>query len=56
MTDDIRPLLDREEIRDVIFRYARGIDRRDFELVRKILPRFAFTAAPCTTTTATHWV
>ncbi|MGV0793506.1 nuclear transport factor 2 family protein [Mycolicibacterium sp. XJ1819] len=35
MTDGISQLLDREEIRDVIYRYARGIDRRDFELVRQ---------------------
>ena len=27
-------LIDREQIRDVIYRYARGVDRRDYELVR----------------------
>jgi len=30
---DIQALLDRAHIRDVILRYARGIDRRDWELV-----------------------
>ena len=28
-------LLDRREIEDVVLRYCRGIDRRDFELVRR---------------------
>lgn len=32
--DALRGLLDRQEIHDVLMRYARGIDRRDFELVR----------------------
>src|SRR5438270_1393452 len=30
----VRLLLDRAEIHDVIMRYAAGVDRRDFELVR----------------------
>ncbi len=32
MTPD--ELVDRELIRDLVQRYARGVDRRDFELVR----------------------
>jgi SnoaL-like domain len=28
-------LIDQQEIRDVIYRYCRGIDRRDYELVRR---------------------
>ena len=31
--EEIRALLDRAHIRDVILRYARGIDRRDWDLV-----------------------
>ena len=31
--DTIRELLDRTAIRDVLLRYARGVDRRDVELV-----------------------
>ncbi|EKF21612.1 lumazine-binding family protein [Mycolicibacterium hassiacum DSM 44199] len=34
MPDPVRRLLDREEIRDVIHRYVRGVDRRDYELIR----------------------
>lgn len=34
MTRSIDELLARQEIADVIYRYARGIDRLDFELVR----------------------
>lgn len=36
MTDDarVRRFLDQQEISDVVYRYCRGIDRRDFELVR----------------------
>src|SRR5439155_1377882 len=30
----VRMLLDRAEIHDVMMRYAAGVDRRDFELVR----------------------
>lgn len=30
---DVQALIDRHEIHDVLMRYARGIDRRDFELV-----------------------
>jgi hypothetical protein len=30
----LRTLLDRQEIADVVARYCRGIDRRDFDLVR----------------------
>jgi len=30
----LQELIDREEIRDVIMRYCRGIDRLDFELIR----------------------
>ena len=32
MTPD--DLIAREQIRDVVYRYARGVDRRDFALVR----------------------
>ena len=31
---DIETLLAKQEITDVVYRYARGIDRMDFELVR----------------------
>lgn len=34
MTIDLQELLARQEIADVIYRYARGIDRLDFDLVR----------------------
>lgn len=34
MTDRLEALADRAEIEDVVRRYARGIDRRDFDLVR----------------------
>jgi hypothetical protein len=34
MTDMLQRLLDKEQIRDVMLRYARGVDRRDWELVR----------------------
>ena len=30
----LRRLADQQEIRDVVYRYCRGIDRRDFDLVR----------------------
>ncbi len=30
----LRELLDRDEIRQVMMRYARGLDRLDFELTR----------------------
>ena len=33
MANDVQYLLDRTEIKDVLYRYARGIDRRDFALV-----------------------
>ena len=33
MNDAIRELLDRNAIRDVLLRYARGVDRRDVDLV-----------------------
>jgi len=33
-TDRLRALTDREEIRDVLARYFRGVDRADWELVR----------------------
>jgi len=38
MADDsaLRALLDREEIRDVLFRYCRAVDRRDLELFRSV--------------------
>lgn len=31
---NVDDLMAREQIRDVIYRYARGVDRRDFDLVR----------------------
>ena len=31
---NVDDLVARERIRDVIHRYARGVDRRDYELVR----------------------
>ena len=34
MADDLRRLVDEDEIRDVMQRYARGVDRREWELVR----------------------
>src|ERR1700728_1813314 len=32
--DQLARLIDQQEIRDVVYRYCRGIDRRDFDLVR----------------------
>ncbi len=34
MDPRLSALLDQQDIRDVIYRYCRGIDRRDFDLVR----------------------
>jgi len=34
MIDTLQRLSDKEQIRDVMVRYARGVDRRDWELVR----------------------
>ncbi|WP_162795041.1 nuclear transport factor 2 family protein [Nonomuraea lactucae] len=34
MTAGLRILLDKEQIRSVMHRYARGVDRRDYDLVR----------------------
>lgn len=34
MTDRLQRLLDKDEIHDVMLRYARGVDRRDWEAVR----------------------
>ena len=34
MNDILQRLSDKEQIRDVMVRYARGVDRRDWELVR----------------------
>ncbi|VXC80342.1 conserved hypothetical protein [Burkholderia sp. 8Y] len=34
MTDDLQRLIDKDQIRDVLLRYARGVDRREWELVR----------------------
>src|SRR5690606_25496847 len=34
MTDTLQRIADRLEIQDVMARYARGVDRRDWELVR----------------------
>ncbi|MEY3566868.1 MAG: hypothetical protein RLZ19_882, partial [Actinomycetota bacterium] len=31
---NIDEVVAREHIRDVVYRYARGVDRRDFDLVR----------------------
>jgi len=36
MTDRLQRLLDKDEIRDVMARYARGVDRRDWEAVRSV--------------------
>jgi hypothetical protein len=33
-TTRLARVIDQQEIRDVIYRYCRGIDRRDFDLVR----------------------
>ncbi len=42
MSDPIRYLLDREEIRDCMARYARGVDRGDWEAVRATYHADAF--------------
>ena len=34
MSDKIQRLLDKEDIRDAMLRYARGVDRRDWDAVR----------------------
>lgn len=34
MSDKLQELIDREEIRDLMSRYARGVDRADWDLVR----------------------
>ena len=34
LENKLRELLDRDEIRAVMMRYARGLDRLDFELAR----------------------
>lgn len=34
MTDTLQRLADKEAIRDILLRYARGVDRRDWHLVR----------------------
>lgn len=34
MTDTVRLLADKQEIREVVMRYCRGVDRLDFDLVR----------------------
>jgi hypothetical protein len=34
MTDDLQRLLDKDQIRDIMMHYARGVDRRDWERVR----------------------
>jgi ketosteroid isomerase-like protein len=34
MTTRVARVVDQQEIRDVVYRYCRGIDRRDFDLVR----------------------
>jgi hypothetical protein len=36
LTDAVQRLIDKEEIRDVMLRYARGIDRLDIELFRTV--------------------
>lgn len=36
MHDPLQRLIDREEIRDLILRYARGVDRWDWEAVREL--------------------
>lgn len=35
MDPRLSALLDQQDIRDVVYRYCRGIDRRDFDLVRR---------------------
>ena len=34
MTDTLQSLIDKQEIRDCMARYARGVDRADWEAVR----------------------
>lgn len=36
LRDIVRGLLDREEIRECLNRYARGLDRKDFEMIRSV--------------------
>ena len=36
MNDALQRLIDKDEIRDVLLRYARGIDRMDVELFRTV--------------------
>ena len=36
MSDGLQKLIDREEIRDLMARYARGVDRDDWDLVREV--------------------
>ena len=40
--DTIQELADRQEIRDLMARYARGLDRRDFDAVASCLAEDAY--------------
>jgi len=52
--DTVRELLDRAQIRDLLARYARGVDRRDLELVRSCFTEDAAYEGALSTTDIAH--
>lgn len=54
MTDKLQQLIDKDAIRDAMLRYARGVDRRDWEAVRDTFFEDGTDPMPSSEASATH--